>query len=117
MINNIIYSDETEHSMEGYNWIIVVPIMQIFAALATEFLNVFFIFQKTTAPEIITNYVAFGVVAEVDDIFAFAIKRKKFKEEMEEYKFKVRSDEVNENGEDGGLGLMKVLYKLLKFFF
>ena len=54
--------------------------MQMTGALFTEFINLVNIFQKWSYEDIITNFIAYGVIAEVDDLFAGTIKKKQLKE-------------------------------------
>ena len=50
--------------------------MQMSGAVLTEFINLFNIYKKWSYEDIITNFIAYGVIAEVDDYFAGTIKKR-----------------------------------------
>ena len=54
--------------------------MQLLGALLTEIINLVNIYKKWSYEDIITNFIAYGVIAEVDDYFASTIKKRVLKD-------------------------------------
>ena len=47
-----------------------VAIMQMVAALFTEIINIAVISGSNTVMDVVMDYIALGIIAEIDDLFA-----------------------------------------------
>ena len=93
-INYGLYAQDIsrKHSV----WILIIALMQMSGALLTEFLNLVNIFSQESSKGIITELIAFGVIAEVDDFFAQGINSRLKQEAFDDNtKFMVQDDEVS----------------------
>lgn len=89
--------------------------MQMTTALLTEFLHLYNVFKLTNGQEIVTNLIAFGVIAEVDDYFATSLRKSNVKNESDENKYELQDDE--EPIEVMKQEPIKFAYKLIKLFY
>eukprot|EP00347_Sterkiella_histriomuscorum_P003827 403362788 len=63
---------------------ISISLMQLISALATEVISIILICSQDTVQNVIMNFIALGVIAEIDDIYARSLYQNKIKQEIEE---------------------------------
>ena len=49
---------------------VIIPLMQLSAAIFTEFINILLICSTTKTMNIIKEFIALGVIAQIDDFYA-----------------------------------------------
>jgi hypothetical protein len=96
-MNYVIYADDID---DDYKWqIIGIALMQMSGAVLTEFINLFNIYKKWSYEDIITNFIAYGVIAEVDDYFAGTIKKRILKQSaFDDASYKIHEDKNHSEG-------------------
>jgi hypothetical protein len=68
---------------------LTLGVMQLIGAVGTEIVNITLICQQTNAQDIIMNFIALGVIAEIDDIYANTLYNNTFKNRIEENEYKL----------------------------
>ena len=71
----------------------ILDFLQIFSAAVTEMLNIILICQYTDPKDIVTNYVQFGFIAEIDNLYSKTLKNNFFMELLNFTKIKTKSTE------------------------
>lgn len=59
-----------------------ISLMQFSASLFTEIANICLICGQSTTMDVIMNFIALGIIAEIDDYYASSIKNFKLKEAL-----------------------------------
>eukprot|EP00347_Sterkiella_histriomuscorum_P004136 403361618 len=62
---------------------IIVSLMQFLGSFGTEVVNIFLICQQDTVQDVIMNFIALGVIAEIDDIYAGTLYNNEIKNKLE----------------------------------
>lgn len=62
---------------------VIISVMQFIGALGTELVNIFLICQQNSVRDVIMNFIALGVIAEIDDIYARTFYSSKIKNDIE----------------------------------
>lgn len=65
---------------------VITSIMQFIGALATEIICIVLICQQGSVQDVIMNFIALGVIAEIDDIYAGTLYQNRIKQEIEQGK-------------------------------
>ena len=95
--------------------------MQLFGALATELINICLICGQDTIMDCIMNFIALGVISEIDDYYAASLKFCPIKKQLEEpLYFKEREEKLTfkERNKTGRfLRLHYRLYRILNVAF
>ncbi len=73
------------HSSNRYP-MLLVSLMQLIGALLTELICIFLICSQDSVQNVIMNFVALGVIAEIDDIYARTLYQNRIKQEIEDGK-------------------------------
>jgi len=63
---------------------IVISLMQFLGAILTEMINIFLICQQDSVQNVIMNFIALGVIAEIDNIYAGTLYNNESKKEIED---------------------------------
>ena len=71
------FFDHTNHAF-------MIACMKLCGALFTEIVNILLICNQKTIMECVMNFIALGVIAEVDDLYAKSLKNVRIKEALEE---------------------------------
>eukprot|EP00347_Sterkiella_histriomuscorum_P012935 403366655 len=61
----------------------IISLMQFLGAFGTEVVNIFLICQQNTVQDVIMNFIALGVIAEIDDIYANTLYNNEIKNKLE----------------------------------
>lgn len=97
---------------------VLVGSMQLFVALFTELINILLICGQTTIMDSVMNFIALGVIAEVDNFYAGSLKNFPLKECVEDPPAIKRSNRVNvDEGRTVYLKIIRFFYKCLRTFY
>ena len=74
----------------------MVGVMQLFGGLFTELANVVILAESLNKKDIVTDYIALGIIAEIDNLMIMTVRSVNFEQEKEnlnlKYKKGTRSD-------------------------
>ncbi|CDW89402.1 UNKNOWN [Stylonychia lemnae] len=66
------------------NALITVSVMQFFSAFGTEHVNILLICTQYSVKDVIMNFIALGVIAEIDNIYARTLQNNSIKKKIED---------------------------------
>ena len=67
--------DETNHPF-------YISVLKFVGALATEIINLLLICQQTSSMDCVMNFIALGVIADIDNLYASSLKSLRIKEAL-----------------------------------
>jgi len=76
----MVFHDEFRKPM------LALTIMQFIGGIGTEIVSIVLICNQDTVQEIVMNFIALGIIAEIDDLYASTLYQNKIKEEIEDGK-------------------------------
>lgn len=83
-IKMLDYSRLMVYSRKYRALMVMISLMQFSGALATEIINIILICTQDSVKDVIMNFIALGVIAEIDDIYAKTLYQNRIKKELEE---------------------------------
>lgn len=89
--------------------------MQFSGTIFTEVINICLICAQTTTMDVIMNFIALGVIAEIDDFYAGSLTEFPLKNALEEPpKIKISSKSIPFKQRDGFNKFVRVFYRTLR---
>ena len=58
----------------GQFFVFLIGQMKFWGSYLSQILNIFVIIQSETVGDVLTDYIAFGIIAEIDNMMAMTIK-------------------------------------------
>jgi hypothetical protein len=91
--------------------------MQLGSSIATEIINLYLILDATNEKDCILNFIALGVISQIDDIYFQALAKEPLKEAVGENSPEIfeTTKSLRRSGRDRKQYLVRKLYKLKKF--
>jgi len=79
------FAKNNPNSFKGYSmgWPFVISIMKFLGVFLTEIVNIYLIALNDDISDVIMNFIAFGVIADIDDIVGSSITEINCEEENE----------------------------------
>lgn len=95
----------------------LIILMQIGSSLATEIINLYLILDATNEKDCILNFIALGVISQIDDIYFQAITKEPLKEAVGDNRPEIfaTTKSLRRSGRERRQYLLRKLYKLVKF--
>ncbi len=95
----------------------LVAIMQFFGAVFTETINILAICYLENSKEVIMNFIALGVIAEIDNYYLLALPPSELKKRLDEpFEIKILSRDIKFWDRDFKTKLVRCIYKLFRIF-
>jgi len=95
----------------------MVALMQFFGAVFTETINILSICSLENTKEVIMNFIALGVIAEIDNYYLSALPPSELKCRLEEpFEIKILSKELKFWERDFKTKFVRCVYKFLRVF-
>jgi hypothetical protein len=93
--NCILENDERERAFTGTLAPLCVALMQLVGATLTETINILSICALENSKEVIMNFIALGIIAEIDNYYLSALPPSPLKERLQEpFAIKAKSREI-----------------------
>jgi hypothetical protein len=103
--------DKTNHGF-------IIAFMKLCGALFTEVVNILLICNQKTIMECVMNFIALGVIAEVDDLYAQSLRNVRISEALEEDKLpKVYKGGTKNFEKTLFIYFQRLIFWIGKFFF
>lgn len=97
---------------------VFVGMMQMISALFTELMNVLLICGENNIKESVMNFIALGVIAEIDNFYASSLKNFPLKECTKDPPTILKSNKDNiEEGRSAYQHIIRFFYKTLRTFY
>lgn len=71
----------------------IIGMMQLIGAIVTEGMNIYMICSKNKIDEIVQNFVQFGIICQIDDLYAQSLKNSFFMKVLLESEIDIHSTE------------------------
>jgi hypothetical protein len=110
--NCILENEERERAFSGTFTPLLIASMQFFGAVLTETINIMSICALENTKEVIMNFIALGVIAEIDNYYLSALPPSLLKDRLKEpFEIKTRSREINFTSRDLKSKLVRLIYR------
>ncbi|CDW76919.1 UNKNOWN [Stylonychia lemnae] len=97
---------------------LLISLMQVVSAFATELLSILLICNQDSVSNVLMNFIALGVIAEIDDIYARSLYQNNIKEEIESgFTLTIREDQPVRQQYKRRCRIEFILYKIWRFLF
>ena len=95
----------------------LVAMMQFFGAVFTETINILAICYLENTKEVIMNFIALGVIAEIDNYYLSALPPSELKKRLEDpFEIKILSRELKFVDRDLKTKIVRCIYKFFRVF-
>lgn len=95
----------------------LVALMQFFGAVFTETINILSICSLENTKEVIMNFIALGVIAEIDNYYLSALPPSELIKRLEEpFEIKILSSEIKFWDRDLKTKIVRCIYKFFRVF-
>ncbi len=96
----------------------LIAMMKLFGAWMTEIANIFLICKQKDNTDVVMNFIALGIIAEIDNIYASRLFEFKCAKVLEEENLPIiHKGGIPGHEENVWIKLEKFLYSLFKLFF
>ena len=95
----------------------LVAMMQFFGAVFTETINILAICYLENTKEVIMNFIALGIIAEIDNYYLSALPPSELKKRLEDpFEIKILSRELKFVDRDLKTKIVRCIYKFFRVF-
>lgn len=97
---------------------LLVATMQLMGALFTEIINIYLICSLNTVADILVNYIALGVIAEIDNIYAKTLQHNPLRKMIADgYSLTYDEKKPSRSGYLKRWNVSAMFYKMIKMFY
>ena len=110
------FNNHPENFAKGTYAPFYIALMQLLGCIIAELLNIWLVCREDSVKDTLMNYIALGVIAEIDDIYGNSIQNDKLKD-LIDCKIEVTNTWSSVTERSYGAWTVRTIYKVLRFFY